>query len=166
VTAPLPPSQEVWDHAFTTTNELEPTPACWGIFAYSDAPPPVCTSGMGSFHWFQTRAELIEFICNCMAWWNPAPSTMQPADIAAQVQAIAKADSDDLDTMVGRLNESMRNMWQIDWCGQFRELCEDAGEFPVKIRESYWEDDKPACTEPIPLDKTGDFAEFLRTYGY
>jgi hypothetical protein len=166
MTDPIPPSQEVWDHAFTASNAFEPTPECWGLFAYSDAPPPVCTSGIGSFHWCQTKSDLIEFIRNCMAWWNPAPSSMQPAEIAAQVQAIVEAESDDLNKTVDRLNAEMRNMWQIDWCGQFRELCEDAGEFPVKIREAYWEDEKPASTEPIPPHRVGDFVAFLQTYGY
>jgi hypothetical protein len=83
----------------------------------SDASPPVCSSGMGSFHWFHTRAEPIEFIRNCLAWWNPATSSMQPAEIAAQVQVIVEAESDDRGAMVDRLNELMRKMWQTDWCG-------------------------------------------------
>jgi hypothetical protein len=166
VTDPIPPSQEVWDHAFTASNELKATADCWSLFAYSDAPPPICTSGLGSFHWFQNKDGLIEFIRNCMAWWEPAPSSMQPAEIAGRVQAIVEAESGDLSAMISRLNESMRNMWQIDWCGQFRNLCEGDGEFPVKIREAYWEDDKRASRAPIPPDKISDFVEFLRAYEY
>jgi hypothetical protein len=85
---------------------------------------------MGSFHWFQAQAELIEFIRNCMAWWNPAPSSMQPAEIAKQVQGIVEAEAGDLTVMITRLNESMSNNWQIDWCGQFRDLCEGDRRIP------------------------------------
>jgi hypothetical protein len=119
VTDPIPPSQEVCDHTITASNEFELTPECWGLFAYSDAPPPVCTSGMGSFHWFQSRAELIEFIRTCMAWWNPPPGSMQPAEIAAVVREIVEAEAVDLEALVARLYESMRNMWRTDWCGHF-----------------------------------------------
>lgn len=166
MTDKIPPSQEVWDHAFTASNRFVPTADCWGLFAYSDAPPPVCGSGIGSFHWLPSRPELIEFVRNSMAWWNPAPSSMQPAEIAAAVQAIVEAESGDLDTMIDRLNDSMRNMWQIDWCGQFRDLCESNGEFPEKIREAYWEDEKPGLISSIPSNRISNFAEFLQTYGY
>jgi hypothetical protein len=77
-----------------------------------------------------------------------------------------RTESGDLNAMVSKLNETMRNMWQIDWCGQFRDLCEGDGEFPLKMRESYWEDERPASTDPILPDRIGDFVEFLKTYGY
>jgi hypothetical protein len=101
-----------------------------------------------------------------MVWGNPAPSSTQTAEIAGRVQTLVEAESDDLDAMINRLNDAMRNMWQIDWCGQFRELCEGDGEFPLKIREAYGEDESPASRAPIPPDRIGDFAGFLRTYGY
>jgi hypothetical protein len=45
-------------------------------------------------------------------------------------------------------------------------LSEGTGEFPVNVREAYWEDEKPEATQPIPAAKIGDFVEFLRTIGY
>jgi hypothetical protein len=78
-----PPSQEQWDEAFSNSHDLDPTPECWGMFAYSDAPPPVCGSGLGSFHWFHAEAELISFVRDYLAWWNPAPISMEPEEIAA-----------------------------------------------------------------------------------
>ena len=49
---------------------------------------------------------------------------MEPEGIAAEVQTIVDAESDDVEKMVASLNESMRNMWCIEWIGQFRDLCE------------------------------------------
>jgi hypothetical protein len=46
------------------------------------------------------------------------------------VFTIGSAASNAMNTMVDRLNVAMRNMRQIDWCGQFRELCEGTGESP------------------------------------
>ena len=62
------------------------------------------------------------------------------------------------------LNEFMRNMWQIDWVGQFQDLCSGDGEFPAKIRESFTEDGEPI--DAIPEDMIDDFREFLRSYGF
>ena len=58
----------------------------------------------------------------------------------------------------------MRNMWQIDWVGQFRDLCEGAGEFPEKTRGSFWEDGNAVDT--IQPDRVDKFKEFLRSYGF
>ena len=149
---------------FHPIHDLNPIPECWGLFAYSDAPPPVCGSGLGSFHWFPTKTELVAFIRTYLAWWNPAPSSMEPSVIATEVQAIVDAESTDLEKMVASLNEFMRNMWQIDWVGQFRDLCGGNGEFPARIRESFSEDGDPI--DAIPEDMIDNFKEFLRSYGF
>ncbi len=156
-----PPSQDQVNEALNKAHELDPTPECWGMFAYSDAPPMVCGSGIGSFQWFPTEADLVSFIRDYMSWWHPAPSSMEPDEIATEVQSIVDAESTELEKMVASLNESMRNMWQIDWCGQFRDLCEGTGEFPVKIRGSFLEGG-----EAIPQEMMEEFKEFQRSYGF
>ena len=158
-----PPTQGKWEQAFSQSHDLDPTSKCWGLFAVSDAPPPVCGSGMGSFHWFQTEAELVSFIRDYLAWWNPAPSTMKREEIAATVQAIVAAESADLKEMVDCLNDFMRNMWYIEWCGQFVDLCEGKGEFPVRVRSGFFDDDE--MPESIPLEYLREFMGYLQTYG-
>ena len=59
--------------------------------------------------------------------------------------------------MVDRLNDFMRNMWRIDWCGQFSELCEGTGEFPTKIRGSFSEDNELTKASVISQEMIGDF---------
>lgn len=161
---PTPPTQEQLDETFSKSHELDPTPECWGMFAYSDAPPVVCGSGVGSFHWFPTKSELVSFIRDYLAWWNPAPSSMKPEEIAAAVHSVVDGDSADLPKMIDSLNEIMRNMWQIEWCGQFRDLCESKGEFPVKIRGSVFDDNE--MPDSIPQDMVGEFGEYLQSYGF
>lgn len=161
-----PPTQDEWDEAFSKSHELDPAPDDWGIFAYSDAPPPVCGSGLGSFHWFQTQADLICFVRDYLAWWNPGPSSLKPEEIAAEVRAIVDAHSTDLPGMVERLNDFMRNMWCIDWVGQFRDLCEGAGEFPEKIREFYYDDSDVDSSKPISANMVEEFKECLQHYGF
>ena len=160
-----PPTEDEWDEAFSKSNQLDATPECWGMFAYSDAPPNVCGSGLGSFQWFPTETELVAFIRDYMAWWNPAPSSMEPEEIAAEVQSIVDSESADLTKMVDRLNDFMRNMWRIDWCGQFSGLCEGTGEFPTKIRGSFSEDNELPEENAISQHMIGEFTEYLRTYG-
>ncbi|MHB0960111.1 MAG: hypothetical protein ACYC0X_19755 [Pirellulaceae bacterium] len=64
--------------------------------------------------------------------------------------------------MVDRLNEFMRNMWHIEWCRQFVELCEGKGEFPRKVRESFFD---PEEGRPVRQENTGDFKNYLQMYG-
>ena len=163
---PQPPPQDEFDAAFSYSHDLDPTPQCWGLFAYSDAPPPVCGSGIGSFHWFPTEAELVAFIRNYLAWWHPAPSSMEPEHIAAEVQAIVDAESAHLPTTVDRLNEFMRNMWHIEWHGKFVELCEGTGDFPIKVRSSFLGDDEVPQAGTISREDMEEFKDYLRMYGF
>lgn len=135
------------------------------MFVYSDAPPPVCGSGLGSFHWFSTKAELVSFIRDYLAWWSPAQSAMEPEDIAAEVRAIVESHSDALPAMVVCLNTFMRNMWQIEWHGRFRDLCEGADEFPSTVRASFFDDDEPTGTS-LPQNRLAEFTEYLQAYGF
>ena len=156
-----PPTQNQLNEALNKAHQLAPTPETWGMFSYSDAPPLVCASGIGSFHWFATKADLISFIRDYLAWWHPAPSSLEPDEIAAEVQAIVDAESADLEKMVSHLNESMRNMWQIEWTGRFQDLLEGEGEFPEKIRSSFLEGG-----EAVPEEMMDEFGEYLRGYGF
>jgi hypothetical protein len=148
------PSQEEWDKAFEQSHECEPSAVSWGLFAYSDAPPPVCGSGCGSFHWFATKEAMLEFVQDYMAWWNPAPSSMEPEDIAKMVQEIVAAE-DDTERLRGKLNHVMLNMWQIEWWGTYEELRTETSAFALKVRETFEE-----------LSDAEDFSEFLRQYGF
>lgn len=114
-----------------------------GLFAYSDAPAPICGSGIGMFHWFQTKTEILEFVPDYMAWYHPSPSSMsaeQIADTGQSVVAGFDASHGDLEQLRGDLNQFMQNMWQIDWWGQFGELIDGCGYFPARIRADFLED--------------------------
>ena len=161
-----PLTQDEWDETFSRPHELDPTQECWGLFAYWDAPPPVCGSGMGSFHWFRTEGELVAFIRDYTAWWNPAPSSMEPEGIAAEVQAIVDTESGDLSKMTERPNDFMRNMWCIVWHGQFVELCEGTGEFPVRVSTSFYDDEEEPEAGVISQEDVDKFTEYLQMYGF
>jgi hypothetical protein len=160
-----PPTPEQFDEAFAKSHELDPAADCWGMFAYSDAPPNVCGSGLGSFQWFSTESDMVAFIRDYMAWWNPAPSSMTAEEIAKQVQAIVAAGSDDLARLRDDLNYAMRNMWHIEWWGQFKDLCESADEFPAMVRGAFFEDCEMPEASVIPRDEIEAFKEYLREYG-
>lgn len=165
-----PPTQGELDDAFAKSHEFSPTPSTWGLFAYSDAPPVVCGSGMGSFQWFRTKPQMLCFVRDYMAWWHPGPSGMEPEDIARRVQSIINSvdlKEADLGRLRNRLNKFMNCLWRIEWWGQFNDLCEGTSKFALSIRRSF--------LEGIEADQQGtkvargqmkEFKEFLREYGY
>lgn len=165
------PTHEQFDEAFSKSHELDPSPDSWGLFAYSDAPPNVCGSGLGSFQWFNTKADMICFVRDFMAWWNPAPSSMEPEEIAQRVQAIIAdaGDQPDVAELRHQLNDFMRNMWHIESWGQFKEFLASNDEFPKKVRQSFLEDlDESECSTAqgmVPESQLKEFAEYLREYG-
>ncbi len=112
------PNEETLNAAFNAANERRPTLKSLGLFAYSDAPPMVCGSGIGAFSWFDTKLDMINFVAESLAWWHPAPSYMEPDEIATGVKAIMEEvdpTTADLEQLRSGLNEFMRNMWQMRW---------------------------------------------------
>ena len=59
----------------------------------------------------------------------------------------------------------MRNMWHIEWWGQFDDLCESVDDFPVKVRTSFFEDCEVTEASAIPADEMEEFKQYLREYG-
>lgn len=161
------PDQNQLSQALNEAHEKLPEKDSWGLFAYSDAPPVICGSGIGAFSWFDSRIDMIEFVAENLAWWHPAPSSMEPMEIATGVKAILKETDPtiaDLEQLRSDLNEFMQNMWQIEWWGQFQDLCEGAGEFPTKIRGSFCENND--VPEAISENRIRDFGEYMRNYGF
>ncbi|MFO7905716.1 MAG: hypothetical protein R6U98_23870 [Pirellulaceae bacterium] len=166
-----PPTDEQLNDAFSASHEFRPTAASWGLFGYSDAPAPICGSGMGTFHWFETKTEMLEFVYDYMAWWHPAPSSMTPEEMAEKVQILFAdfdASSHDLEQLRSNLNHFMQNMWQIEWWGQFKDLTDGNGGFAARIRSDFREDVEglDGGSTAIPEDKLDDFHEYLQSYGY
>ncbi|MBP1609808.1 MAG: hypothetical protein H6Q04_2043 [Acidobacteria bacterium] len=46
---------------FKSANGRKPEPSSWGFFQYNGLPPAMCGSGMGSFLWFKSRGEMLDF---------------------------------------------------------------------------------------------------------
>ena len=82
---------------------------------------------------------MVAFVRDYMSWWNPAPSSMTPEEIAEQVQSIVDRESDD--------------------------LCESVDDFPVKVRTSFFEDCEVTEASAIPADEMEEFKQYLREYG-
>ena len=144
------PTDAELQQAFSESHDLAPSFTSWGLYAYSDAPPVMCGSGTGSFLWFGGETEMLRFVREYLAWWHPAPSSMTAEEIAEGVQRI-------VDESAGKLreglNDFMRNMWQIEWWGTFKDLCESEEDFPTSVRESFQGGDDSA------------FVEYLKEYG-
>ena len=165
-----PPTQEEWDEAFSRSHELNPTPSSWGLFTYSDAPPNICGSGLGTFQWFRTKTQMLRFVRDYMAWWHPGPSSMSDEEIAERVQSIVKSvdpKEADLGRLRTRLNKFMLCLWHIEWWGQFRDLCDGRSKYAVKVRRSFLDDEEKLTRgSQISRSQMNDFKEYLREYGY
>jgi len=151
--------------AFRRTTTPRPKPDAWLFYGYSDAPPVICGAGMGAFQWFKSSKEMVKFVEDYFCWVHPAPSSMDAKDIAAEVKRIIRQGREERiggEELRARLNDFMRNMWQIQWWGTFQELCSGGDDFALELRGAFREDESDAA---INADEVKAFAGWLSAYG-
>ena len=65
----------------------DPQPHAWGLFAYSDAPPTV-GGAAGLFHWFKTKAQLLDFVKRHLTFASPGHSDIDPGRVAFETEQL------------------------------------------------------------------------------
>jgi len=164
------PTEQKMQVAFESACDPQPEPSGWLFYGHSDAPPVMCGAGMGALYWFESSKRMVKFVEDYLAWWHPAPSSMKEEQIAAEVKRIiaeGRKEKIDGETLRTRLNEFMRNMWQIAWWGTFDELCNAKDKFPREVRADFREQEsEEESDEAITAGEVRQFLEFLSTYGF
>ena len=159
------PTDKQMQSAFDVACTPKPSRSNWLFFGYSDVAPMVCGSGTGAYHWFESSKEMVKFIEEYFCWYHPGPSGSAPEQIAAEVQRIirqGREDKIDGEELRTRLNDYMRNMWQIAWWGTFDELCQGKAEFARDERRRFRDE---GSDKPIRETEMEDFVEYLTQCG-
>ena len=171
------PSNEEMQAGFGPVQVVRTREDAWVFFGYSDAPPVICGSGIGAFHWFDGRSELLDFLFEFFAWYHPAPSSMEPEAIAEAVQDVITefraGGGRDLEGLRDELNDVMRHMWQIAWIGTLGELYSGDSDYARELRADYresqdrddGEEERPRDGSAILADGYRDCAEWMSEYG-
>jgi hypothetical protein len=111
----------------------------WGLFSWGDA-PPACGGGVGGFQWFESLAQLLEFITD----WSPA--TYMTFDEEAEwlsqrdrLQTIASQWNRDPAGTLEKLNAELKGLLQIDWIGSWNDLKAGNEAFSIRVRNAFAE---------------------------
>ena len=141
----------------------------WGFFSYGDACGAI-GGGVGMFTWFDSRAELLEFIASTLPYSPPGPSGADVDTVEAETRQIVDAMSvGELDdsAAVARLNGVLASFSQIKWIGTFEALLSGSHEYASLVRERFRGSDADGNdTSPIQPQETADFRDFLMTWGF
>jgi len=70
-------------------SEFEPTDETWGFFSYGDAPPAI-GGGIGSFLWFSSREELLDYVGRLLPFLAPGPGEADHLAVTAAGEAVVR----------------------------------------------------------------------------
>lgn len=140
----------------------------WGFFSYGDACGAI-GGGVGMFTWFDSRAELLEFIASTLPCSPPGPSEADVDTVEAETRQIIDALSvgklEDSEA-VARLNRVLASFSHIEWIGTFEALLSGPHEYASLVRGHFrGRDADRNDTSPIQPQETTDFQDFLMTWG-
>jgi hypothetical protein len=159
-------AKALWQSAQTEPDEVN----IWGFYSYGDAPPAI-GGGVGSFAWFETRNELLQFIRDVLPYSPPGSSGADWNNVETDVhQIIAQAVEGKIDDRraVEALNDALKTFSQIEWLGTFDDLIRSSHPFAERIRLEFWEleeEDNKADRQTISDDEIAAFRQFLAEYG-
>ena len=157
------------NQAFQECSSRDPRQFRWGFFAWADA-PAACGGGVGAFQWFQAQDELLSHLVD----FGPAAfmtfdEECQWNAMRDELRQIAASFSIDRANTLLQLNAHLKSLFQVDWIGEWDELCATNDEFPRRVRSNFrdnGEDDQSAeCCQPIGIDEVDSFCEFIGVYG-
>jgi hypothetical protein len=145
----------------------------WGLFAYSDALPTV-GGGAGLFHWFETKAQLLDFVKRHLTFASPGHADIDPGRVAFEAEELVNAmgadpDAEQMEMTRLVLNRALRTFTQIEWWGSLDDLLD--GDHPYAKRVRAWfrhAEDETDChpEQPIAIAELLDFLGSLQNYGF
>ena len=162
------PSRRELEEAFEESCKRKPKLESWGMFACDDGPPGPCSGGGGgSFSWFDSQKELIDFIYRFPLLAHSGDGTPD-AEILALFSDVRKClgkarESSRLDQeTVDKINTLLTGIEQIRWFGQLKDLTAGQNEFAVELRESFSDEGDSGAINNAHLE---EFIKFLSEWG-
>ena len=150
--------------------ETRPASGMTGLY-YHDSPACAAfSSGSGQFLWFADMSKLLEFLRNHAHDLAPGPMYLDHAKLKEQAaHFIDRAIEGDLpmEALINQLNIALEGFVEIDWMGQFEDLVLSLDDFPVLVRQDFFESIGIVACENrvIGNDQVGEFTDFLTDYG-
>ena len=140
-----------------------------GFFSRGDAIGAV-GGGMGAFLWFPSFSELYQFLANYFVVLSPGRCDIDHEKVFNDVARIVKELGEgkvNKETAIQKINKAAQHFSQIEWIGELDDLIQGDGEFPKKVRESFFEsrEDAGSVKEKIGKEHQKAFLEFLCEYG-
>ncbi len=152
------------------TQQGGPGNKSWGCFTYGDAPPAI-GGGIGTFIWFSSRNEMLNFISETLPYEPPGPTGTDLDPVISETQSIVESMKnnmvDDLNGITA-LNNVLKGFSQIEWMGEFQELLTAAVPYLRQVRSAFRgnDDNTTTCDTPIQPEQEADFRSFLNEWGY
>lgn len=161
--------QEAANDALQEAAMREPTLACWGVESYGDG-PAAWGGGVGGFAWFETQADLLDFMAEHLTFLNIGPADVDPGRVGREAQAILasyRAGALDADATRERLNVALRGFQQVRWWGPLQDLLTCEADFPREVRAWFrgeLEDEEEEAA-PIQEEELEEFLGMLSEWG-
>lgn len=151
------------NHAYDLLSQVQKGPSGdddWGLWFYDDMPIGQ-GGGVGSFAWFTTHEELLQFITEVLPFYNAGSSSTDPRIASIAVNKLIDQSSA-TNTMsegfrVG-LNEALSGLCQVEWLNTFADLMNGKNDLALQVRAKFRDDNDD--TTILPTERS-DFISFL-----
>lgn len=159
-------AEKLWQKSRCTANNDKD----WGFYSYGDASPAI-GGGIGTFVWFDSKNEMIEFISNTLPYAPPGPSDTDTAAVAKKTSLITeqyKKDDLNSETFLEQLNKVLVSHSQLTWLGTFEELKTGSSVYALNLRSEFKENCEleENFKKNIPKSHLNNFKQFLEEYGF
>ncbi len=107
----------------------------------------MCGGGTGSFLWFKSRDEMLDFAARYQPYVVGSSDESDEMDTLAQsvgkiVEKLKKNEIGDK-AALKRINAVLKGWSQIEWWGTLQDLLDGKGSFPSKIRKRFIDTETP-----------------------
>lgn len=148
-----------------------PEDNAWGFFCYADAPPAI-GGGFGSFTWFLSKDEMLDFIGNTIPYSPPGPASADWRFVAEETKKITESMKEGtlaINSGVSQLNETLKDFSQFEWMGTPEELFAGEHRYAARVRATFrgcdTDENSQENNGPISPEEKDAFCDFLIEYG-
>lgn len=151
------------NHAYDLLSEVQKSPTGdgdWGLWFYDDIPSGQ-GGGVGSFAWFTTHEELLQFITEVLPFYNAGSSSIDPKIASIAVNKLIDQSSSAITMSEGfrvGLNQALSGLCQVEWLNTFADLMNGSNDLALQVRAKFRDDNDGSRILP---SERSDFISFL-----
>ena len=151
------------NQAYDTLSRVQKSPSAdedWGLWFYDDVPIGQ-GGGVGSFAWFTTRGELLQFVAEVLPFYNAGSSSTDPKIASSAVNKLIDQSSPAITMSEGfrvGLNQALSGLCQVEWLNTFADLMNGSSDLALQVRAKFRDDNDGSRILP---SERSDFISFL-----